>query len=40
MPARLRIRELRLEGVDLARQLGIVFFNFCSGHWVAYGLAT
>src|ERR1700692_4688033 len=40
VPARLRIREFRLKGVDLARQLDIVFFNFCLGHWVAYGLAT
>src|SRR6202011_4865784 len=39
MPARLRIREFRLEGIDLARQLDIVLFDVRSGHWVAYGLA-
>jgi hypothetical protein len=40
MLARRRIREIRLKGVDLARQLAIEIFNFSSGHWVAYGLAT
>src|SRR5260370_6794516 len=39
MPAGRRIRELRLEGIDLSRQLDIVFFNFCSGHWATYALA-